>query len=260
MAETQRKKHFVLVHGASHGAWCWYKIRSLMETGGYKVTCLDLKGAGINQSDPDTILTLEDYSYPLIKFMSNLPDNEKVIMVGHSAGGASLTDSIYRFGKKIEMVIYVAATMLKHGFSTDQDVKDGRPDLSEYGDVNKFRYGMGPDQPPTSVILKDEFQRQILYHMSPLEDSILASTLLRPGPIRPLSGRIDGGDLDAEGVPRVYIRTMHDRVLKAEQQEAMVKKWPPSQVFVLNSDHSPFFSTPFDLFSLLVKAAESIKV
>ncbi|XP_015874668.3 uncharacterized protein LOC107411575 [Ziziphus jujuba] len=77
MAETQRQKHFVLVHGASHGAWCWYKIRSMLETSSYKVTCLDLKGAGINQSDPDTVLTLEEYSHPLINFMSNLPDKEK---------------------------------------------------------------------------------------------------------------------------------------------------------------------------------------
>lgn len=83
--------------------------------------------------------------------------------------------------------------------------------------------------------------------------------LLRPGPIRALSGRIDGKDEDAESVPRVYIKTMHDRLLKPEKQEAMIKKWPPSQVFVLNSEHSPFFLTPFDLFSFLVKAADSIK-
>ena len=111
-----------------HGAWCWYKMRSLMESKGYKVTCLDLKGAGINQADPDTIFTLKDYNEPLIKFMSNLPENKKVILMGHSAGGMSLTDTIYRFGKmgSIQMVIYVAATMLKHRFSTDQNVQDVR--------------------------------------------------------------------------------------------------------------------------------------
>lgn len=70
--------HFVLVHGAGHGAWCWYKIRSLMETSGHLVTCLDLKGAGIDPSDPNTIFTLEDYDQPLANFLSNLPQNEKV--------------------------------------------------------------------------------------------------------------------------------------------------------------------------------------
>ena len=43
--------HFVLVHGISAGAWCWYKIRCLVEISGCKVSCIDLKGAGICQSD-----------------------------------------------------------------------------------------------------------------------------------------------------------------------------------------------------------------
>jgi hypothetical protein len=71
--------HFVLVHGVCHGAWCWYKIRCLMEKSGHKVTCLDLKSAGIDQSNPNTILTFDEYNAPpLTRFLSNLPDNEKV--------------------------------------------------------------------------------------------------------------------------------------------------------------------------------------
>lgn len=96
------------------------------------------------------------------------------------------------------------------------------------------------------------------------QDSILASMLLRPGPTRPFHGRIDGGEDDGSSrsgnnVPRVYIKTMQDRVLKPEQQDAMIRRWPPSQVFVLDSDHSPFFSAPFDLFTSILKASESIK-
>lgn len=44
--------------------------------------------------------------------------------MGHSAGGLSLTDAIHRFASKIHMAVYVAANMLEHGFSTDQDFKD----------------------------------------------------------------------------------------------------------------------------------------
>ncbi|KAK9280059.1 hypothetical protein L1049_013744 [Liquidambar formosana] len=252
-----RNAEFVLVHGVGGGGWCWYKIKCLMETCGYKATCLDIKGAGVDPSDPNTILTLEEYNKPLIELLSNLPDNQKVILVGHSAGGMSLTDAIHRFPKKIQLAIYVAATMLKFGFSTQQDLKDGDPDLSEYGDVNEFIYGLGCDQPPTSVMVKKEFQRKILFHMSPEEDSTLASVLLRPGPARALGGaRFTEGE-GADSVPRVYIKTMHDRVLSQQQQDAMIKRWPPSHVFVLESDHSPFFSTPFALFGLLVRAGAS---
>ncbi|KAA8539713.1 hypothetical protein F0562_026405 [Nyssa sinensis] len=252
-------QHFVLVHGISGGGWCWYKIRCLMEKSGYKVSCLDLKSAGIDPSDANTILSFEDYNKPLMDFMSALPDNEQVILVGHSAGGLSVTEATHKFAKKISLAIYVAATMLKTGFLTDQDVKDGVPDLSEFGDVYDLEFGLGHDQPPTSAIVKKEFQRKIIYHMSPQEDSTLAAMLVRPGPIKALlSARFTEGN-DADKVPRLYIKTRYDRVVKPQQQDAMIKRWPPSNVFVLESDHSPFFSTPFLLFGLLVKAAASVK-
>ncbi|CAA7020050.1 unnamed protein product, partial [Microthlaspi erraticum] len=63
---------------------------------------------------------------------------------------------------------------------------------------------------------------------------------------------------DMAHVPRVYMKTLHDRVMKPEQQDAMVKRWPPSQTYELDTDHSPFFSNPFVLFGLLIKAAVSM--
>ncbi|KAJ7959948.1 Methylesterase 17 [Quillaja saponaria] len=244
--------HFVLVHGVGHGAWCWYKIQYLMEASGYKVTSLDLKGSGIDKTDPNTISTLEEYNNPLTMFFSRLPENEKVILVGHSAGGLSLTDAIYKFANKIHVAVYVAANMLRYGFATDQDFKDGDPDISEYGDISELEYMLGPDKPPTSVIIEQQFQRNILYHMSPMEDSTLASILLRPGPIRAFTfARFVGGP-EADSVPRVYIKTMQDHCLKPQQQAAMISRWPPSQIFELDSDHSPFFSKPHELFSFLV--------
>ncbi|KAK8307101.1 hypothetical protein V6Z12_D03G171400 [Gossypium hirsutum] len=216
MSETTEKLYFVVVHVFGHGAWCWYKIRSLLEASGYKVSCIDLKGSGMDPSDPSIIFSFQDYNKPLIDLLSNLPHNEKVILVGHSAGGMSLTYAIHRFSKKIRMAIYVAATMLKHGFVTPQDYEHGDPDLSIYGDVCKMTYGLGADQPPTSMIIK-------------------------------------------EYVPRVFIKTLQDRVLKQEQQEAMLKRWAPALVFALESDHSPFFSMPTLLFAFLLKAVASIK-
>ncbi|TKY56388.1 Methylesterase 17 [Spatholobus suberectus] len=249
------KQHFVLVHGISGGGWCWYKIRCLMENSGYKVSCIDLKSAGIDHSDADSVLSFDDYNQPLMDFLSALPENEQVILVGHSAGGLSVTQACHKFAKKIRLAVYVAATMLKLGFWTDEDLKDGVPDLSEFGDVCQLGFGLGQDKPPTSALVKKEFQRKIIYPLSPQEDSTLAAMLLRPGPILALRSARFTEDGDVEKVPRVYIRTRHDSVVKPEQQEAMIKRWPPLSVYELDSDHSPFFSTPFLFFGLLVKAA-----
>ncbi|GAV67758.1 Abhydrolase_6 domain-containing protein [Cephalotus follicularis] len=256
---TPTKPHFVLVHGICSGAWCWYKIRCLMENSGYKVTCIDLKGAGIDMSDVNLIDSFHDYNQPLMELMSSLPDDEQVILVGHSAGGLSVTEATHKFPKKILLAVYLAATMLKWGYQTDQDIKDGVPDFSKHGDVYDLGFGFGRDKPPTSAVVKKEFLSKISYHMSPQEDITLAAMLLRPGPIQALMGaQFNDENSDVDKVPRVYIKTTHDRVLTPEQQEAMIKRWPTSQVYALDSDHSPIFSAPFLLFGLLVKAAASV--
>ncbi|KAL7587797.1 hypothetical protein Lser_V15G36069 [Lactuca serriola] len=204
--------HFVLIHGISGGSWCWYKLKSMMYNSGYTVTCIDLKGAGIHPSDPNTILSFDEYNEPLLHFLSSLPPHQK-----------------------------------------------GVPDLSEYGDAYDLEFGLGVNQPPTSAIIKKELQRKILYQMSPPEDYTLASMLLRPGPICALlNAQFPEVNECVEKVPRVYIKTMYDRVVKPEQQDNMITKWPPSHVYSLESDHSPNFSSPFALFGLLVKVAASI--
>ncbi|KAE8726973.1 transmembrane protein 87B-like [Hibiscus syriacus] len=106
------------------------------------------------------------------------------------------------------------------------------------------------------MIIKEEFQRKILYHLSSKEDSTLAALLVRSGPLRAFAGLRFTEGADAENVPKVYIKTM--QVLKREQQEEMVKRWPASLVFALESDHSPIFSTPTHLFAFLLKATASV--
>lgn len=86
--------------------------------------------------------------------------------------------------------------------------------------------------------------------------------MMRPAPILALTtAKLEEEEKEKgqeEQVPRVYIKTLLDRVMKPEQQDAMIRRWPPSQVYELESDHSPFFSNPFVLFGLLIKAAVSV--
>ncbi|XP_075484072.1 methylesterase 17-like isoform X2 [Primulina tabacum] len=204
--------HFVLIHGIGGGAWCWYKIKCVMENSGHRVTCLDLASAGIDQTDPNTVLSFQDYNRPLVEFLQSLEDGQQVILVGHSAGGLSVSDAIHKFGRKIKAAVFVGATMLKCGFASDEDVKD---------------------------------------------DSCLAAMLLKPGPIQALQSATFTETEDSDKVPRIYIKTSRDRMLRSYQQDAMIKKWPPSEVYALESDHSPFFSAPLRLIELLVKVAVS---
>uniref|UniRef100_A0ACD5X0S7 Uncharacterized protein n=1 Tax=Avena sativa TaxID=4498 RepID=A0ACD5X0S7_AVESA len=233
---SESKEHFVLVHGAGHGAWCWFRLLPLLRGSGHRVSCVDLAGAAGSRVDPGTVRSFDEYTAPLVDLLAALPDGEKVILVGHSAGGLSVTHAMHLFSDRIKQAIFIAATMLPFGYQTEQDIKDGVPDLSEHGDVFDLTFCLGLDRPPTSVALRPEFQRRILYQQSPQEDCALASIMLRPWPVALSAARFGSGSSGGstiDEVRRVYITTAKDCMVNSEQQEAMIRRWPPSEVLLI---------------------------
>ncbi|KAI5352355.1 PREDICTED: salicylic acid-binding 2 [Prunus dulcis] len=77
------QKHFVLVHGACHGSWCWYKIKPRLESAGHRVTALDLAASRINTKAIQDVHSLAEYSEPLLEFIASLGPEEKVILGEH---------------------------------------------------------------------------------------------------------------------------------------------------------------------------------
>ena len=87
------------------------------------------------------------------------------------------------------------------------------------------------------------------------QDSILASMLMRPWPASAIgTASFEGADERLNRIKRVFIKTERDHMLDPQQQDSMIKKWPPSEVLVIDTDHSPFFSAPEQLFNLIVKS------
>lgn len=74
-------KHFVLVHGGGHGAWCWYKTIALLEEAGFTASAVDLTGSGIDQTDPNKITSLAQYTKPLFDFLEKLEEDDKVSLM-----------------------------------------------------------------------------------------------------------------------------------------------------------------------------------
>ncbi|VVB08800.1 unnamed protein product [Arabis nemorensis] len=108
----EKKKHFILVHGVGHGAWCWYKVKPLLEASGHRVSALNLAACGIDTTRSITeITTCEQYSEPLMKVLSSLPSDEKVVLVGHSFGGLSISMAMDKFPDKISVSVFLTAFM-----------------------------------------------------------------------------------------------------------------------------------------------------
>lgn len=108
------EKHFVLIHGTCHGAWCWYKLLSLLKLAGHRATALDLGAAGVNPKQLNEVTSLSDYVQPLMDFMSSLPQQERVILVGHSYAGLCISLAMESFPQKISVAVFLTAYMPHH--------------------------------------------------------------------------------------------------------------------------------------------------
>ncbi|KAL5061510.1 hypothetical protein RYX36_023247 [Vicia faba] len=110
-------EHFVLVHGAYHGAWCWYKVATMLKSAGHNVTTVELAASGINPIQVQEIRQISQYYEPLMTFMESLPPNEKVILVGHSIGGVSASVAMEKFPHKISVAVFVTAYVLSQNLT-----------------------------------------------------------------------------------------------------------------------------------------------
>uniref|UniRef100_A0A1J3H7R4 Methylesterase 4 n=3 Tax=Noccaea caerulescens TaxID=107243 RepID=A0A1J3H7R4_NOCCA len=110
--EKENQKQFVLVHGLCHGAWCWYKVKTMLEAAGHCLTAVDLAASGINMTRLEEIQTLKDYTKPLLEFLSSLgSDEDKVILVAHSMGGIPAALAADIFPRKIAAIVFVTSFM-----------------------------------------------------------------------------------------------------------------------------------------------------
>lgn len=104
-------KQYVLVHGGCHGAWCWYKVKPLLEQSGHRVTVLDLTASGVSMSRVEEIQTLEDYAKPLLEVLESFGSEDKVILVAHSLGGIPVALAADMFPSKIFVAVFVTSFM-----------------------------------------------------------------------------------------------------------------------------------------------------
>lgn len=111
--ELKYETHFVLVHGSCHGAWCWYKLATLLRSVGHRVSAMDLAASGTNPKQLEDLKVISDYMEPLMEFMTGLPADEKVVLVGHSMGGVAISVAMEKFPRKIGVAVFVTAFM--HG-------------------------------------------------------------------------------------------------------------------------------------------------
>ncbi|KAK5775198.1 hypothetical protein PVK06_043067 [Gossypium arboreum] len=271
--QMEKKGHFVLIHGASHGAWCWYKVIPQLKSVGHKVTAMDMAGAGIHPKHVHEVQSISDYFEPLMNFMASLQPEEKVILVGHSMGGYCISAAMERYPENVAVAVFAAAYMASPTLpfvTISQQFKE-KMDSDKAMDT-QFGFHNGLDKPPTSACPGPNFLASKFYQLSPPEarlsqiqsipfiDLTLALTLVRHVCFFNDEESIKAVALTKEKygtVPRVYIVCGKDNILKQDFQRWIVENSPPNEVKLIpDSDHMIMFSKPKELCSCLEEIAE----
>ncbi|CAL9160084.1 unnamed protein product [Musa hybrid cultivar] len=254
------KKHIILVHGACHGAWSWYKVTTLLRSAGYQVTMPDLAASGVDERRLEDLRTFTDYSQPLLDILACLPPGERVILVGHSLGGLNIALAMDRFPEKIAAAVFVTAFMPDSvnppSYVIDKH-KEEKPMLN-WGDT-QFGLVGDKDEGPASVLFGTEFLSK-LYTRSPPEDLTLARTLVRPSSafLEDRASMPPFSPSEYGSVEKIYVVCAQDEIIREGFQRWMIENNPVKEVRVLeDSDHMPMFSTPKQLFQCLSDVADA---
>ncbi|KAJ4870355.1 Methylesterase 4 [Raphanus sativus] len=256
--EKKDQKRYVLVHGICHGAWCWYKVKPVLEAAGHIVTAVDLAASGINTTRLEEIQTLEDYCKPLLDVLSS-PDEDKVVLVAHSMGGICAAFAADTFPHKIAAMVFVTSFMPDTTNPPAYVLKNmASMSPEDWLDTVLGSYGR-PDHPLQSALFGPKFLAKNLYQLSPVEDLELAKMLVRVNPS--VTDNLAGtGSFTEEGygsVTRIYITCGKDNVIHNDYQRWMINNFPVKEVMEIKAaDHMPMNSKPRELCARLLEIAQ----
>src|ERR1700746_636336 len=132
------KAAFVLVHGGWHNHSAWDKVTPILKANGFAALTLDLPGARVNAIAPTSLglrrfdpaafaaerspiagVTQEERTQAvaaLVKQAASLSSG-KVILVGHSAGGMTISAVAEQVPNLLLAVVYLAGFMVPNGMS-----------------------------------------------------------------------------------------------------------------------------------------------
>ncbi|KAJ4754477.1 methyl esterase 1 [Rhynchospora pubera] len=260
MEINNSSKHMILIHGACHGAWSWYKVTTQLQTVGYHVTVLDMAASGRDPRQIAEVPSFRDYSQPLLDILGSLPPEEKVILVGHSLGGVNIALAMEEFPEKIAAGVFLSAFMPDSDTPPSHVIdkyREERP-LSAWMDT-EFKSVSSGNKILTSMFFGPGFMKSKLYQLCSPQDFTLGMSLVRVSSLfledlrlqKPFSKDRFGS------VNAVYIVCSEDKGIPLEYQQSMItSNGLVKEVKTIKSDHMAMLSAPEELSGCLMEIAD----
>jgi pimeloyl-ACP methyl ester carboxylesterase len=219
---------FVLIHGMAHGGWCWQPIVERLQQHDHRVIAPDLPLTG-----------LADDANSVGELLDSL-DGTK-ILVGHSYAGLVISRAAAD-RSDIEHLVYIAATMIP-------------------GDADPLAAGMesSGEQLVAALEFSDDGWMNIVaseavaafYSRCSPDEAAAAVERLRPTAIECLTDP-SGGE-PWRNIDSTYVLCQADAAVRPESQREMSAR--ATKVVEVDTDHSPFLSSPDRLTEILLTVA-----
>jgi pimeloyl-ACP methyl ester carboxylesterase len=220
----------VLVHGAWHGAWCWAALQAELDRRAIPSLAIDLPGHGASTLPLADLFGDAQHVADVVAVQSR-----PVVLVGHSYGGAVITEAAARIGNAgsgpVQHLLYLCAFALDDGESIGT-LLGSLPRVPV-----ELNAAMRPGEPGTSV-LDPQTAIPALYNSCPPEVARAAVERLSPQPSATFSQAVSGSP--RASVASTYVVCTDDRSIAPEHQQAMAARC--GTVVTLATDHSPFVS------------------
>jgi pimeloyl-ACP methyl ester carboxylesterase len=276
------KAVFVLIHGGWHNQSAWDRVAAVLKANGFAALAPDLPGAGVNAIAPTSLrcspfdpaafaaerspiagVTQEQRTQAVVALVqqaASLSDG-KVILVGHSAGGMTISAVAEQVPNLLLAVVYLAGFMVPNGMPLlamlqHEALSSALAPGLFIGDpvaIGATRIHAGSTDEAYRSLLKAAFYGDV----SEFEFAHAASQLhcdeSNAGAVAP-SG-ITPGRFGT--VPRHYIRCTQDRAIPLTGQDHMIAAVDAAiggktTTHTLESSHSPFLSQPANLSKILI--------
>lgn len=239
--------HFILIHGAFHGGWCWEQVVPLLESEGHTAEAPDLPGMGDDHSS-----FADDVLAQWAEFVASRCQaaDQPVVLVGHSRGGIVISAAAELVPNKIQMLIYVAAFLLLPGESLI-GMLSARPDIEPLPST--------PSGDGRTLIFDRDQAHGTFYGQLDASSGLRLADRLTPEPIEPNLRPLFLSPENYGRVVRSYLIATEDRAIPPSVQEQMAQTGGCTPIVHLPSDHSPFYSMPRELARSLIEMSEQKK-
>jgi pimeloyl-ACP methyl ester carboxylesterase len=231
MTRFQKKPTVVLVHGGFVDGSGWQGVYGLMNKAGYHVSVVQ-----------NPTLSLED-DVAVTKRVIDAQE-EPVILVGHSYGGAVVTEA--GTDPKVAAVVYIAAFAPDKGESVSTLIADPPPGAP-----------VPPILPPQDGFLfldREKFRASFAADVAPEEAAFMADSQV-PWGVDALSGSITEPAWRIK--PSWYLIATEDRMIPPPAQHAMSER-AGSTVSEVAASHAVYVSQPRAVAQLIEKAAAEL--